>query len=105
MAGVCEEPAETRWLLTSEGLVSLSPELSAVLVGVGERPAILHGGQEREVAQIAEITHVERFDLTPWPGAWAMSRRNKALSARLWCLRNAFTGRPYVAPVSGPRGR
>jgi hypothetical protein len=66
--------------------VGLSPELSAALVGVGERPAILHGGQEREVAQIAEITHVERFDLTPWPDACAMSRRNKALSARLWCL-------------------
>ena len=31
------------------------------------RPAIGQDGQEREGAQIAEITHVERLDLTPWP--------------------------------------
>jgi hypothetical protein len=30
------------------------------------RPAIREDGQERDGAQIAEITHVERLDLTPW---------------------------------------
>ena len=31
------------------------------------RPALRQDGQERDGAQIAEITHVERLDLTPWP--------------------------------------
>jgi hypothetical protein len=31
------------------------------------RPAIRQDGEERDGAQVAEITHVERLDLTPWP--------------------------------------
>jgi hypothetical protein len=31
------------------------------------RPAIRQNGEERGGAQVAEITHVERLDLTPWP--------------------------------------
>src|SRR5437763_12204105 len=31
------------------------------------RPAIRQNGEEREGAQVAESTHVDRLDLTPWP--------------------------------------
>jgi hypothetical protein len=31
------------------------------------RPALRQDGQEREGAQVAEITHMPRLDLTPWP--------------------------------------
>ncbi len=31
------------------------------------RPAIRQNGEQRDGAQVAEITHVERLDLTPWP--------------------------------------
>ena len=41
-------------------------------------PAIRQDGQEREGAQIAEITHVERLDLTPWPdGSPVIIRRER----------------------------
>jgi hypothetical protein len=42
------------------------------------RPAIRQDGQEREGAQIAEITHIERLDLTPWPdGSRVIIRRER----------------------------
>ena len=42
------------------------------------RPAIRQDGQERDGAQIAEITHVERLDLTPWPdGSRVIIRRER----------------------------
>jgi hypothetical protein len=31
------------------------------------RPAVRQDGEPREGAQVAEITHVERLDMTPWP--------------------------------------
>jgi Transposase DDE domain group 1 len=41
-------------------------------------PAIRQDGQEREGAQIVEITHVERLDLTPWPeGSRVIIRRER----------------------------
>lgn len=42
------------------------------------RPAIRQDGTEREGAQVAEITHVERLDLTPWPdGSRVIIRRER----------------------------
>jgi Transposase DDE domain group 1 len=42
------------------------------------RPAIRQDGSEREGAQVAEITHVERLDLTPWPaGSRVIIRRER----------------------------
>jgi hypothetical protein len=42
------------------------------------RPALRQDGQERDGAQIAEITHVERLDLTPWPdGSRVIVRRER----------------------------
>jgi hypothetical protein len=42
------------------------------------RPAIRQDGQERDGAQIAEITHIERLDLTPWPaGSRVIIRRER----------------------------
>lgn len=41
-------------------------------------PAIRQDGQERDGAQVAEITHVERLDLTPWPdGSRVIIRRER----------------------------
>ena len=41
-------------------------------------PAIRQDGTEREGAQVAEITHVERLDLTPWPdGSRVIIRRER----------------------------
>ena len=42
------------------------------------RPAIRQDGSEREGAQVAEITHVERLDLAPWPeGSRVIIRRER----------------------------
>src|SRR5213080_4492019 len=42
------------------------------------RPAIRQNGEEREGAQVAEITHVDRLDLTPWPeGSRVIIRRER----------------------------
>jgi hypothetical protein len=42
------------------------------------RPAIRQDGSERDGAQIAEITHIERLDLTPWPtGSRVIVRRER----------------------------
>jgi hypothetical protein len=42
------------------------------------RPAIRQDGEEREGAQVAEITEVERLDLTPWPdGSRVIIRRER----------------------------
>jgi Transposase DDE domain group 1 len=42
------------------------------------RPAIRQDGEEREGAQVAEITHVERLDLTPWSdGSRVIIRRER----------------------------
>ena len=42
------------------------------------RPAIRQNGEEREGAQVAEITDVERLDLTPWPdGSRVIIRRER----------------------------
>ena len=42
------------------------------------RPALRQDGQERDGAQIAEITHIERLDLTPWPeGSRVIIRRER----------------------------
>lgn len=42
------------------------------------RPAIRQDGEERDGAQIAEITHIERLDLTPWPdGSRVIIRRER----------------------------
>lgn len=42
------------------------------------RPAIRQDGDERDGAQVAEITHVERLDLTPWPdGSRVIIRRER----------------------------
>ena len=42
------------------------------------RPAIRQNGSEREGAQVAEITHVDRLDLTPWPeGSRVIVRRER----------------------------
>jgi hypothetical protein len=42
------------------------------------RPAIRQDGSEREGAHVAEITHVERLDLTPWPeGSRVIIRRER----------------------------
>jgi hypothetical protein len=42
------------------------------------RPAIRQNGEQREGAQIAEITHVERLDLMPWPdGSRVIIRRER----------------------------
>ncbi|MBV9193983.1 MAG: transposase [Solirubrobacterales bacterium] len=47
------------------------------------RPAIRQDGSERDGAQIAEITHVERLDLTPWPGgSRVIIRRERPQSRR-----------------------
>jgi hypothetical protein len=41
-------------------------------------PAIRQDGEERDGAQVAEITHVERLDLTPWPdGSRVIVRRER----------------------------
>ena len=41
-------------------------------------PAIRQDGSEREGAQVAEITHVERLDLAPWPeGSRVIIRRER----------------------------
>jgi hypothetical protein len=43
------------------------------------RPAIRQNGEEREGVQVAEITRVERLDLTPWPdGSRVIIRRERA---------------------------
>jgi hypothetical protein len=42
------------------------------------RPAIRQDGEERDGAQVAEITHVERLDLAPWPdGSRVIIRRER----------------------------
>ena len=42
------------------------------------RPALRQDGQERNGAQIAEITQIERLDLTPWPdGSRVIIRRER----------------------------
>ena len=42
------------------------------------RPALRQDGTQRDGAQIAEITHVERLDLTPWPeGSRVIIRRER----------------------------
>jgi hypothetical protein len=42
-------------------------------------PAIRQDGEERDSAQVAEITHVDRLDLTPWPDrARVIIRRERA---------------------------
>ena len=42
------------------------------------RPAIRQDGEQREGAQVAEITHVERLDLSPWPdGSRVIIRRER----------------------------
>lgn len=42
------------------------------------RPAVRQDGQERDGAQIAEITHIDRLDLTPWPeGSRVIIRRER----------------------------
>jgi Transposase DDE domain group 1 len=42
------------------------------------RPALRQDGEERDGAQVAEITHVERLDLTPWPeGSRVIIRRER----------------------------
>ena len=42
------------------------------------RPAIRQDGQEREAAQIAEITHIKLSDLIPWPnGLRVIIRRER----------------------------
>jgi hypothetical protein len=42
------------------------------------RPAIRQDGEERDSAQVAEITHIERLDLTPWPdGSRVIIRRER----------------------------
>src|SRR5436305_1047550 len=42
------------------------------------RPALRQDGQERDGAQIAELTHIERLDLTPWPeGSRVIVRRER----------------------------
>lgn len=42
------------------------------------RPAIRQDGEERDGAQVAEITHIERLDLTPWPdGSRVIIRRER----------------------------
>jgi len=42
------------------------------------RPAIRQNGEEREGAQVAEITHVDRLDLAPWPeGSRVIIRRER----------------------------
>jgi hypothetical protein len=42
------------------------------------RPAIRQNGEEREGAQVAEITRVERLDLAPWPeGSRVIIRRER----------------------------
>jgi len=47
------------------------------------RPAIRQDGTQRDGAQIAEITHVERLDLTPWPdGSRVIIRRERRTPAR-----------------------
>jgi predicted lysophospholipase L1 biosynthesis ABC-type transport system permease subunit len=47
------------------------------------RPAIRQDGEERDGAQIAEITHIERLDLTPWPdGSRVIIRRERPHPAR-----------------------
>jgi hypothetical protein len=42
------------------------------------RSALRQDGQERDGAQVAEITHIERLDLTPWPdGSRVIIRRER----------------------------
>jgi Transposase DDE domain group 1 len=42
------------------------------------RPALRQDGQERDGAQIAEITQIDRLDLTPWPeGSRVIIRRER----------------------------
>jgi len=46
-------------------------------------PAIRQDGSERDGAQAAEITHVERLDLTPWPdGSRVIIRRERRTPVR-----------------------
>jgi hypothetical protein len=42
------------------------------------RPALRQDGEQRDGAQVAEITHIERLDLTPWPeGSRVIVRRER----------------------------
>jgi Transposase DDE domain group 1 len=42
------------------------------------RPALRQDGEERDGAQVAEITHIERLDMTPWPdGSRVIVRRER----------------------------